>query len=790
MSRRAAVPVMLWLAALLACAVVIAKSRFTADMSAFLPQAPTAQERVLVEQLRRGLVSRLILLGIDGADAATRADLSKSLAARLRANRTFVTVENGQALNAQGDEHLLFQYRYVLAPTTTSQFSVLGLHHALANSIDRLASPMGQSLKALLPSDPTGALMDLVQGLAPSRGPERVDGVWAAPGMPRALLLVQTRAQGTDTDAMQAAMATIRDAFAQAQRQRGEKARQATLVMSGSGVFAVQSRALIKRAVERVSLLGAALIAGLLLLVYRSPTVLALGLLPVLSGVLTGIAAVSLGFGAVQGVTLGFGTTLMGEAVDYAIYLFVQSARSTVTDHAIWLQSFWPTVRLGMLTSVLGFATLLMSGFPGLAQLGLYSIAGLIAAALVTRFVLPPLIPARLPMRDLAPFGESLTARLPALRRLRWVLGVTALIALCVLIVQRDAMWNTRLAALSPVTPAALKLDAQLRMQIGAPGSGDLVVVDEKSADAALRAAEVLGPRLQDLVARGVIAGFDSPSRYLPSAATQRHRLAALPDANALHRRLEKAVIGLPVRARLFEPFVRDVQTARTQGLLTRQQLTHTSFALALDGMLLSQPDGHWLAVLPLHAKANQNIDGAQVRAALAGTAASYINLGQLSNSLYDSYLHTAAWLSLAGMVCIALLLVLTLRSVSRALRVLAPLLSAVLVVAAGLLLAGQQLTLLHLIGLMLIVAVGSNYALFFDQGAQRGGIAPRTLASLLVANLTTVLGFGPLALSGVPVLQALGMTVGPGVLLALLFSAMLSASPPTSTRPSAAAWE
>ena len=34
-----------------------------------------------------------------------------------------------------------------------------------------------------------------------------------------------------------------------------------------------------------------------------------------------------------------------------------------------------------MLTSVVGFATLLFSGFPGLAQLGLYSVTGIVVAA-------------------------------------------------------------------------------------------------------------------------------------------------------------------------------------------------------------------------------------------------------------------------------------------------------------------------------------------------------------------------------------------------------------------------
>ena len=104
------------------------------------------------------------------------------------------------------------------------------------------------------------------------------------------------------------------------------------------------------------------------------------------------------------------------------------------------------------------------------------------------------------------------------------------------------------------------------------------------------------------------------------------------------------------------------------------------------------------------------------------------------------------------------------------------PLIASVLVVVAGLVLAGEPLILLHLVGLLLVVAVGSNYALFFvraDEDAE--GPSPRTLASLLFANLTTLAGFGLLATSAVPVLHAIGVTVGPGAVLALLFAAMLN---------------
>ncbi|HQU14651.1 MAG: hypothetical protein B7Z66_04820 [Chromatiales bacterium 21-64-14] len=767
---------LLWVMALLGCVAVIAHSRYTADMSAFLPRTPNEQAQILVDQLQHGLVSRLILIGIDGADLSDRVALSRALAQKLRTDHAFVAVNNGEASGIRHDFRFIFDHRYVLNPRTTPElFTVSGLHHAIAGSIDQLALPLGEEVKALLPADPTGATVELLNDLAGGAQPQKRDGVWVEPGAGRTLLVAQTRASGADTDGQAAAMAEIQSAFATAQAKLGGSAAQNKLVLSGPGVFSVQSRAAIKDAVQRVSLIGGVLIVALLLSVYRSLPVLLLGLLPVFSGVLAGIAAVSLSFGVVQGLTLGFGTTLIGETVDYSIYLFVQSGAAGDAARRDWLGRFWPTIRLGMLTSVCGFATLLLSNFPGLTQLGVYSIAGLLSAALVTRFVLPHLLPRRFGVRDLRSTGAHLLRAVVHLQRARWVVPALVLVACVVLFGHRQQLWSPQLSSLSPVSARSLALDAQLRRALGAPDAGDLVAVRGASADAALSAAEAVGTRLRALVARGVIAGFDSPAHYLPSIATQRNRLAAIPAAAALRTRLAAAVRGLPVKPALFTPFVDEAEAARHAAPLTLHDLSHTDFYRIIDSLLLRQRDGTWSALLPLRAPTSGLIDAASVNAALIGSGAKLFNVGQISNHLYASYLRATLWLSLAGLGAITVLLLVALRSAVRVVRVLAPLLSAVLVVTSGLVLAGVQLTLLHLIGMMLIVAVGSNYALFFDRGSVEGGIAPRTLASLVFANLTTVAGFGTLAFSGVPVLRALGVTVGPGALIALLFSALLA---------------
>jgi predicted exporter len=108
-------------------------------------------------------------------------------------------------------------------------------------------------------------------------------------------------------------------------------------------------------------------------------------------------------------------------------------------------------------------------------------------------------------------------------------------------------------------------------------------------------------------------------------------------------------------------------------------------------------------------------------------------------------------------------------------LDVAAPLAAAALATCALLALAGVELSIFHLIGLVLVVAVGSNYSLFFDRGALAGHERGRTIVSLVFAAATTVVGFGVLAFSRIPVLSAIGATVGMGAAMALAFSAILS---------------
>ena len=722
-----------------------------------------------MEQLRDGVVSRLILIGIEGDTPQALAQTSKRLARQLRLDANLASVNNGEDTGSENDREFLWRNRYLLSPAVTpDHFSAASLRRALEENLQLLGSPAGALLQRTLPNDPSGELRRIVEQLGGEGRPETRHGVWFSKSGARALIVAQTRAAGFDIDAQAHVLALIRSEFARVPD--GAAAAGQKLLLTGSSVFAVNSRENIAGDAWTFSLIATALVAAMLLALYRSPRVLLLGLLPVASGALAGVAAVSLAFGTVHGITLAFGATLIGEGVDYAIYLFTriapgETARATLTR-------IWPTLRLGVVTSLCGFGVMLFSGFTGLAQLGLFSIAGLVVAAAVTRGVLPALLPPGFAARNASTIALRLSALVRRAPAGRIPLAVITVFAMLFLAMMPGPLWNDNLGSLSPVPLGEQNLDGQLRRDIGAPDLRYMVITSATSQDEALQASEKIAAVLSTLVKRGSLESFDSPAAYLPSLAAQRARQAALPAPAELRENLQQALRGLPYRAGLFAPFLADVATAQKQSLLDRASLQQTSLALKLDSLMVKRSDG-WAAMLPLRGVSDADAVAREI-AQLKGTQVVLLDVKGDSEQLFRTYRQEVVTHSLAGVAAIGMLLLGSLRSVRRVLGVMAPLAAAVMVTATILVLTAGMLSMFHLIGLLLVVAVGSNYALFFDRQGTSVPDRSRTLVSLLFANLCAVIGFGVLSFSKVPVLHAIGSAVGIGAILSLAFSAIL----------------
>lgn len=776
---RSRLPILLWLALLgVATWVVSAQTRVVTDLTLFLPRASDPVENLLVAQLRVGSASRLILVALEGAPSRALARTSAALVDRLRASRLFAYVNNGDIPWSPREQNLLLQNRYLLsAHVVPGRFATKALHESLEKRLRALLSTVGAFEKHLLPRDPTGEFQAVSQMWAGERRPQRKHGVWFSTDGKRALLLAETRAPVFDLQAQAITLSRIHTAFAESAETEAVR-----LVLSGPSVFAVAARNSIRGEVWRLTTLAIGLVAVLLLAVYRSARTLLLTGLPLLTGVLMGVAGVSLVFGSIHSITLAFGATVIGVAVDYPIHLFSHRKAGEAADST--MTRIWPTLRLSVLTTAIGYTAMLFSGFTGLSQLGLLAIVGLISAAMVTRWVLPVLSSSARteepPQRRL-----SIIRVVDQLRRLWWLSAVFIVVGTIYFVFLDHSPWETDIANLSPISARHKALDRALRAELGAPDVRKLFIVFGDSAEDTLQRSERLAYTLNEFVERRALTGFDAPSRYMPSKALQRQRQAALPTEASLRRTLREATRDLPFRKGLFEPFVADVVTARTSAPLGPADFQGTALGVRLSSLLFRQGT-QWVALLPLRGVINETTL-AQWVSRLNDSQVHYLDLKVSSNQLINRYRDEALMLLLWGAAAIVLVLVLGLPSLRVVLRVLLSVAAGVIGVVMLLLVFDQRLSLFHLVALLLVAGIGLDYGLFFNRVYQERAERERTARALAVCAATTMSVFGVLAVSETPVLNAIGTTTATGAILCLVLSATLCRDPTISTSSTSA---
>jgi len=766
MTARRWVPA-LWLA-IMACGIWYVATQLSIhnDLGDLLPEGSTATQRVLLTQARKGLSGRLILLSVEGSAPDELAGLSRSLADALRADGRFGFVGNGLQTWSKEDRALLSGSRYLLSRTvTTDRFSEASLRGALEQRLDELRSPLGGMLKELIPADPTGEVWSLVESWSGWDAPEKYRGVWMTSDRTRALLVVETRNSGFDVDVQESIHEAIRASFTKAASAAGSSAR---MLMSGPGVFAVEIQRAIEAEAWWLSTIAGISVLLFLLWSFRSLRLVLLSLIPISTGIVAGMIAVNEWFGFVHGITLGFGVTLLGVADDYPIHLFSHMTdRESVSD---MMRMIWPTMRLGVLTTALGVSSLLLAGYPALAQLGLLAVVGLLTAAFVTRWILPACIGQAVMPRKIQPGLLSKAGLLP---KVRVVAPIALVLAVSVLIWSDTPLWQEDVGSLSPLSEDKKQLDQQLRQELGVPDVRDVLVVEGAVIEDLLQKAEDVTVKLEHLRQDRVLGGYDIISRYVPSHRMQRERQQALPERTVLERNLEAALKGLPFTPRLFDPFLADVEAARSQKPVDRETFAGTMLGMKLDSLLIAQQGG-WTAVVPLRGVVDRDKFAARV-VQWDDESVRYVDLKEESNRLMTAYRDRTVELLGWGMGAIAIVLAVGLRSIILVGRVLAPILCSLIVVAAMLLGLGESLSLFHVATFLLVIGLGLDYALFLNRPEGTGDERIRTYFGLLVCSTTTILVFGVLAFSNTPVLHAIGVTAACGSVCCLLFAGMMA---------------
>jgi predicted exporter len=411
-----------WLALLLAAGWWTGtRLEFSGDLRRFLPDPRTPEQRLLMDELGDGPGSRLLLVALSGDAPETLAVQSQSLHDALAADPRYSLVANGGDAGLEAFPEHLRPYRYLLSPSfDETPLDADALRDALDARLQDLGSPAAALVEPLLPSDPTLETLVLAEAWAPNAAPQRQHGVWFDRAGEQALLLVETRAAGFDPTGQVEAVETIQTLFDEA---RGDST--ATLEMTGPGAFSVEIGGRTQREAQRIGLADTIGLVLLLWFAYRSWKQPLLGVLPLASAGIAGLAAVALLFPAgVHGITIAFGFTLIGVVQDYPIHFFSHQRAGLSPWRNV--RALWPALSTGVVSTCIAYATFLFSGVDGLRQLAVFTIAALAVAALATRLLLPGIVDPSPPDLAHSPCLQRLWHRIEALPRPKWSLAVLA----------------------------------------------------------------------------------------------------------------------------------------------------------------------------------------------------------------------------------------------------------------------------------------------------------------------------------------------------------------------------
>jgi len=739
---------LLWLAvAILAILILFGRLQLSFDLSAFFPQQTTLAHDVLVEQLRTGPASRLIIIGISGSDTAHLGEVSDQLNQALAADSAFVVVLNGEFNSDSAEIPEPVRSYYLLMRDV--DYSRGALQEAVQNRLQDLAFGGGSTLLNLIARDPFLVTLDVLEQLAPVSASG--DMWFSADGS--AVLMAETHAPSIDIIAQADAIQSVREAFAAL-----PDATTLNLEITGVGAFSIELQKVIQAEATRRSLMATAALLLVLFVVFRNLRLLLLAALPIGMGFLAGLTLVSLLFETVHGITLAFGFTLLGVAVDYPLHLFSHAEQDAGRSA---IKRIWPTMRLGVISTAIAYLALAFSGSQGLAQLGLFTAAGVIIAVLVTRTWLPHL------MTGIPGIQASIdhTQTQPALR----YVAASAVLLIAAAFIWRSSgtgLWDDNLSSLSPVPAERIAADRALRSAAASPDMRYQLVMYNDSLDDLLEDSNAVDKLLAEAVEDGLLVSWRSVSQMLPSRQDQERRRLAIPDADVLSADLQDVLAGTPFKADAFARFVANAGNAKTLPPLTPAEIAASPLRSWLNSHLL-QLDDKWVALISV---AGLDVEGLSDRLEQSSLPVDLVDLQESSISLMRDYRNAARNTILVAAFIILGMLWYVRGQFRQTLWIGLTVSAALATTIATVIALHGSLTVIHLVALLLVLGLGLDYALFLSR-TESASQRRATDKGVLACGASTTLAFGILAGSSIPVLKFLGLTVATGSAANLLIA-------------------
>ncbi len=575
-------------------------------------------------------------------------------------------------------------------------------------------------------------------------------------------LILQSKPAALDSAAQLRLQAAIRAGFDALNQSGGGGFR---LAMAGVPVFSVAAQNEISQDVTLVSVVSSMAVTLVFLLLFRSFSALHWVMMVQAASFVLGTLATALAFGHVHSLTLALGASLIGICTDYPIHVMVHCAKHRHSPlDAVRL--LWPSLAMGGLTTVIGYAALGLTGFPGFEEIAVFALFSISASLALTRWVLPALLAnSRLHSAHLAGIAAWVGF---CGRHRKGLLSLFTIGVILAVFTLPHLRWMDDLQKLAMDMDQLKQQDEAVRIHFSSIEPGRFVLVQADDLETALRRSEAVERRLIKLKQAGILSEYHGFFPWLVSQDLQAENAKVYDQA--LTPQFQEDWRAALVKAGLSVDKLGMLQASENQPLNPDAVLA-SPVRHILSGQMIAGQNGVALSLwLGEH-------DPVKLAAGLAGLeGARYFSQKDQLDQLASQYRDRSLSMLGIGIAVMGLFILLQQRDFRKVVLTLLPSVASVLFIFAIWALMGEEVSFLHVIGLLLSVSLCVDYGIFFMDN--RGEDTDVTYHGIAASTLTTLASFGALGLGKTPTLPILALSVSLGVTLGFLLCPLLIRKP------------
>ncbi len=688
---------------------------------------------------------------------------------------------------------------------------------ARAGEVRRLLeTPESLATAPLLRLDPLGISASFLDRAAASQGALDVD--WASGYLLSAdrsmlLLIARPTEPAQEIEFARRLLAEVDEAVARAEEDWSWAGEFTPPVVDYGGTYAtaVSDAGTLTR--DIITNAGTSIVAVLLLFwfAFRRLGVVGYAFVPLASGMILALGFAGATVGLLNAITSSFAALLVGLGIDFVIVSYgryvEERRRGVPVDEALALMtgSSGRAVITGGMTTAATFYAFAATKFTGLRQMGLLVGTGILFCMVAVIVLLPALLAwsedrgtaRRKPMkRFLHGFGSKRLVRFSY--RHPWpVLAAGLLLSAVAAFLARGLEFEDSIRDLRPSDNRGVMIESEVGEKFGSGFDYMMLVLEADSEAAVLGLTERAMAMVREL-GTDELRSVDSISDVLPSAAQQEkarrfldeHSETFLPERVLGSFQRAAAEVGLSASG--FERGLELYRQAAEAKPVGFYEFAAAPMTRRLLGRYLREDEGVWKSVVYLHppprtwkreAPPGVLRIAEQLAAEVDGGSVVLTGVNRVSETLRNQILEDAVVAAVLGFVIVAIMLCIDFRRIDDALYSLAPLVVGVTWMLAGMAALGQKMNFFNVFVATMIIGIGVDYGVHmvhrFRELASRASDDLRsgleeTGKAIVMAALSTSVGFGSLSLSSYPGLRSIGFAAILGALATSLVSITL----------------